>query len=264
MLAWFLPMLSAAAVGSLHCVGMCGGLIAVAGEGASGTSQRLVVQGGYQGARLVSYLVLGMVAGALGHALDLAGRAAGLGKSAAIVAGAVMMAWGLWAMLEAGGARLGLRLPALRLLPSSALAWLGRASQRPPLWRAILLGGASAFLPCGFLYAFALAGAATASPWGGALVLGSLWLGSLPALLGFGLLIGGLTSRLRRHVPLLSAACVFTLGLLTLSSRVDLPAFAVAASAIGPTARGTGASAAARAPAPPRAADCPCHKKHAP
>lgn len=166
-------------------------------------------------------------------------------------------------MLQAGGARLQLRLPQLRLLPTSALSWLARASERPPLWRAILLGGASALLPCGFLYAFALAGAATASPLGGALVLGSLWLGSLPALLGFGLLIGGVLSRLRRHIPLLSAGCVFTLGLFTLTSRLDLPAFAATAGLDGPAARSAGANAKRSAPVPPRAADCPCHKKHA-
>jgi len=263
-LGWLLPMVSAAAVGSVHCVGMCGGLIAVAGEGASGARQRLAVQGGYQAARLASYLVLGAIAGSLGRALDLAGRAAGLGKLAAILAGTVMMLGGLWSMLEAGGARLALRLPQLRLLPASALSWLGRAGQRSPLWRATLLGGASAFLPCGFLYAFALAGAATASPVGGALVLASLWLGSLPALLGFGLLLGGVMSRLRRHVPLLSAACVFALGLLTLGNRIELPAFAAAAGARTLAAETSGADPRKSTPTPPNPADCPCHKKHAP
>lgn len=261
-LAWLIPMVSAGALGSVHCVGMCGGLIAVASDGAAGAKQRLAVQGGYQGARLVSYLVLGVVAGSLGHALDLAGQAAGLGRSAAIFAGVIMMLWGLWSMLEAGGARLALRLPKLRLLPAPALAWLGRAGQRSPFWRATLLGGASAFLPCGFLYAFALAAAATASPLGGALVMGSLWLGNLPALLGFGLLIGGVLSRLRRHIPMLSAASVFALGLVTLNNRINLPAFALTAAASS-LPREARAGAPKTAPIPPMAADCPCHKKHA-
>ena len=262
MLAWLLPMVSAGALGSVHWVGMCGGLIAVASNGAAGAGQRLLVQGGYQAARLVSYLGLGVVAGTLGHALDLTGQAAGLGKSAAVLAGATMMLWGLWSMLEAAGARFKLRLPQFRLLPASALAWLGRAGQRSPLWRATLLGGASAFLPCGFLYAFALAAAATASPVGGALVMGSLWLGNLPALLGFGLLIGGVLSRLRRHIPLLSASSVFVLGLLTLNNRLNLPAFAVAAAtgSLPAETRGAGKQAVLL---PPMAADCPCHKKHA-
>lgn len=262
MLAWLIPMISAGALGSVHCVGMCGGLIAVASDGASGARQRLAVQLGYQGARLASYLTLGIVAGTLGHALDLAGQAAGLGKTAAVLAGATMMLWGLWSMLEAGGARLKLRLPQLRLLPASALAWLGRTGQRSPVARATLLGGASAFLPCGFLYAFALAGAATGSPLGGALVMGSLWLGNLPALLGFGLLIGGVLSRVRRHLPLLSAASVFVLGLFTLSHRVQLPAFALPAG-INALSAETQAGPRRSAPVPPMAADCPCHKRHA-
>jgi len=246
-------MVSAGLLGSLHCVGMCGGLIAVASDGATGTKQRLVVQGGYQAARLASYAVLGSVAGAVGQALDLAGQAAGLGKAAAVLAGITMSSWGLMAMLEATGA-LERKLPSLRLLPPRAVAWLASARQRPPLARAVLLGGASALLPCGFLYAFALAAAATGSPVGGALVMAALWLGNLPALLGFGLLFAGVLSRMKRHIPLLSAACVLVLGVVTLSSRVNVPAFAMA-SIVGTT---TAKTPAARAPS---ADDCPCHKK---
>lgn len=258
--AWLIPMVSAGFLGSVHCVGMCGPLIAVASDGATEARQRWGVQAGYQAARLASYLALGAAAGSLGHALDLAGQAAGLGKAAALLAGAAMMLWGLWSMLEAGGARLRLRLPRLRLLPSPALAWLGRAGRRSPLWRATLLGGASALLPCGFLYGFALAGAATASPVGGALVMASLWLGNLPALLGFGLLLGGVLSRSRRHLPLLSAGSVFVLGLLTVTLRVNLPAFAMASAA---ESLPSGSRANAALVAPPEATDCPCHQRHA-
>lgn len=252
-LSWLVPMISAGLLGSVHCIGMCGGLIAVASDGAAGMKQRLVVQAGYQAARLSSYVVLGVVAGSVGQALDLAGQAAGLGRAAAVLAGATMTLWGLVAMLEATGT-LKRKLPGLRLLPPRAVAWLAGARQRPPLARAVLLGGASALLPCGFLYAFALAAAATGRPLGGALVMAALWLGNLPALLGFGLLLGGVLSRIKRHIPLLSAACVFALGVITLNSRVNVPAFAMA-SVVGTTAM---KPAAARAPS---ADDCPCHKK---
>jgi uncharacterized protein len=251
-LSWLVPMVSAGLLGSVHCIGMCGGLIAVASDGAAGMKQRLAVQAGYQAARLSSYVVLGVVAGSVGRALDLAGQAAGLGKAAAVLAGATMTLWGLVAMLEATGT-LKRKLPGLRL-PPRAVAWLAGARQRPPLVRAVLLGGASALLPCGFLYAFALAAAATGSPFGGALVMGALWLGNLPALLGFGLLLGGVLSRMKRHIPLLSAAAVFVLGVVTLNSRVNVPAFAMA-SVVGPTATSPAAAYA------PRARDCPCHKK---
>jgi hypothetical protein len=248
-------MIGAGLLGSVHCIGMCGGLVAVSTQGASSARQRLLAQLGYQAARLASYLILGVSAGLLGRALDLAGRAAGLSKAAAIVSGLTMMLWGLWAMLEAGGVKLARRLPSIDILPAGARIWLGRAQRQSPLGRAILLGGASALLPCGFLYTFALAAAGTGSPIAGALVMGSLWLGNLPALLGFGIAIGGALSRLRRHIPLFSAAAVFALGLFTLNSRINLPAFA-AASVTRASPPAAGAST------PSMGADCPCHRKH--
>lgn len=249
--SWLLPVVSAGVLGSAHCVGMCGGLIAVASDGTASTRERLQAQLGYQAARLLSYVTLGAIAGGLGRALDLAGQAAGLGQAAAVVAGVAMTLWGLAAMLDAVGTRL--RLPQLRLMPAFVTQFLGRARQRSPRARALLLGGASALLPCGFLYAFALAGAATGSPLGGALVMAALWLGNLPALLGFGLLLSGALSRLKRHIPLLSAATVFCLGVLTLNSRLHLPAFAASSLQARPAASDVLPS--------PR--DCPCHRKHA-
>jgi sulfite exporter TauE/SafE len=253
-LTWLVPMVSAGVLGSVHCIGMCGGLIAAASDGASEPRQRFVVQAGYQAARLLSYVALGGVAGGLGHALDLAGQAAGLGKAAAVIAGTTMSVWGLLGMLEATGA-LKRALPGFRLLPRRVVAWLAGVRQRPPLARAMLLGGVSALLPCGFLYAFALAGAATGSPLGGMLVMAALWLGNLPALLGFGLLLASALSRVKRHVPLLSATSVLVLGLYTLNSRVNVPAFALASATGGAIAKAPGAGEA------PMPADCPLHGK---
>jgi uncharacterized protein len=247
--AWLVPLVTAGIFGSAHCIGMCGGLIAVASDGASTGRERLRVQLGYQSARLASYVALGVAAGWLGRALDLAGQAAGLGKTAAVVAGATMTLGGLWAMLEAGGARLSLRLPQARL-PRFVASSLASVRRRPPLVRAALLGGASAFLPCGFLYAFALAAAGTGSPLSGGLVMAALWLGNLPALLGFGLVVAGALAGVRRHVPLLSATAVFALGMFTLSSRVNLPALALGA-----------AAPAAHSATAPMPADCPYHRK---
>jgi uncharacterized protein len=249
---FWVPMISAGLLGSFHCIGMCGGLIAVASDGATGLKQRVAVQAGYQAARLTSYATLGAIAGGVGHALDFAGRAAGFGTAAAVLAGLTMTWWGSWAMLEASGV-LKRRLPSLRLLPAGAVSWLTRARKRPPLLRAVLLGSASALLPCGFLYAFALAAAGTGSPLGGALVMGALWLGNLPALLGFGLLFAGALTGLRRHIPLLSAFAVLSLGVLTLNSRINLPALAVGSVTYPRPAKAS----------PPSVADCPYHKQKA-
>ena len=73
-------MVSAGLLGSAHCIGMCGALVAVASDGASGARRRIQVQLGYQLARLTSYVTWAWSRASLGRALDLAGQAAGLGK----------------------------------------------------------------------------------------------------------------------------------------------------------------------------------------
>jgi uncharacterized protein len=252
---WLVTLAGAALVGSVHCVGMCGGLIAVATDGARGAGQNLRVLAVYQAARLLSYATLGAASGALGQALDLAGRAAGLGRASAIVAGITLALWGLVAMLRAAG--VPLRLPGQLALPRAVSHWLAGIAARPPQLRALLLGACSALLPCGFLYGFALTAAATGSTLRGALVMTALWLGSLPALLGFGMLLGGAVARFRRYVPLLSSAVLFGLGMLTVSSRVNLPAFALAQAAAV-------AKSPSAEPPPPPSGDCPCHRGHRP
>ena len=104
MTALLVTVLAASLVGSLHCVGMCGPFVAFY-SGADGSSgvRRLLSHAGYSGGRLVAYLLLGLAAGAIGAALDLAGALAGVQRVAAVVAGIVMVAWGVIALLRIRG-----------------------------------------------------------------------------------------------------------------------------------------------------------------
>ncbi|MET0792678.1 MAG: sulfite exporter TauE/SafE family protein, partial [Polyangiaceae bacterium] len=147
-----IPVVAASLLGSVHCAGMCGGFVAIVGDGVSGRA-RVVTQGVYNLGRLVSYVVLGGLAGALGHALDLAGNAAGIGRVAAIVSGSLMTIWGLGALLETQGVRV---LRGRASVPERITRALASLRQRPPMWRALALGLATTLLPCGWLYAFAV------------------------------------------------------------------------------------------------------------
>jgi uncharacterized protein len=109
-------------------------------------------------------------------------------------------------------------------------------------------------LPCGWLYAFAVTAAGTGSPLRGALVMTAFWAGNAPLLLGLGVALSSALGRVRRHVPVLSAAAILAIGLFTLTERANLPAFAAA------SVLGTHESHAATAV--PMAGDCPCHRKH--
>jgi sulfite exporter TauE/SafE len=245
-----LSVAAASLVGSVHCAAMCGGFAAMSGVGASSRRGRVATQAAYNGGRLVSYITLGTLAGALGRAVDLAGAAAGIGRVAATVAGSLLMLWGLVALLETLGVRV---FSARFVLPRRLTAWLGALQARPPLWRALALGLATTLLPCGWLYAFALSAAGTASPLNGALVMAAFWLGNVPMLAGVGVLFGSFFMTARRHVRLLSAVTVLCVGLFTVVTRAQLPQFAL------PLADAPAAGAAL-----PRAGACACHRGHKP
>jgi uncharacterized protein len=249
-LALLVPVVAASVLGSIHCAGMCGGFVAIAGDGAIGRA-RWIAQLGYNAGRLLSYTLLGAAAGSLGHALDLAGNAAGIGRVAALVSGSIMILWGMGALLETQGVRV---FRGRLSLPKRVTAGLGAVRRLPAGWRGLVLGLATTLLPCGWLYAFAVSASGTASPVQGALLMAAFWTGNLPVLLGLGVALGAVVGRLRRHVPILSAGVIFCVGLFTVTARANLPAFAAAA---------VSHCKLSRAPSLPTPRDCPCHQRAA-
>ncbi len=217
MSALLLSVLTASFLGSLHCVGMCGpfvGFYAAAGAGRAWAPHLA-----YSAGRLATYLTLGALAGALGAAVDLAGSAADVKRAAALLCGGVMVLWGVASLLAAlgvGRASLGGAAPRFMTRAARNLA------QRPPVIRALAMGLLTTFLPCGWLYAFAVAAAATGRVSGGALVMAAFWLGTVPALLGLGAGVQRLAEPLRRRLPALTAAALIVVGLLTLTGRLGV------------------------------------------
>jgi len=103
----FAGVLVASLVGSIHCAAMCGGFVcAYAGPGARRGLSNLPAHLAYNGGRLVSYVTLGLVAGAIGARVDDLGRLAGMGRGAAVLAGILMVVWALGMI----GATLGVRV----------------------------------------------------------------------------------------------------------------------------------------------------------
>ncbi|MEM8711270.1 MAG: sulfite exporter TauE/SafE family protein [Planctomycetota bacterium] len=226
-LAW--PAIFAASlVGSMHCAGMCGPLVAVVmadsgtrkGRRAAGVPALLAA---YHAARGFAYTVLGAAAGAAGQLTDLGFVLAGLQPVAAVLAALTLVATGLLMGLR----HLGARAPRIAV-PARFQAFVrglqSRALRLPPLTRALSVGGVTALLPCGWLYAFATVAAATASPALGAAVMLAFWAGSVPVLSALGLGVratGGLLGpRLR---PVFSVTLIAA-GMWALVGRSQLDA----------------------------------------
>lgn len=215
MIALVAPILLASLVGSPHCAGMCGGFVAFyAGQG----GRRPWAHAAYNGGRLASYVALGLLAGALGAGVDRMGAAAGVSRGAAVLAGTLMIAWGAAALLAAAGVRLpGPSAPALHGRLAAALR---AVHGQPPEVRALVVGLLSTLLPCGFLYAFVAAAAATGSAAAGALVMAAFWLGTVPVMAGLGLVAQRALGPLRRRLPLVTAAALLVVGLLTVAGKI--------------------------------------------
>ncbi len=203
---------------SVHCVAMCGGIALsqsvakLGGPQAKGNGAKLekLVPGLlYNGGRVVSYTVVGGIVGALGSVFDFSPLVKAL---IAALAGVFMLFMGLRMM--------GL----LTWLPSFRKASIGASGTffgrlnaslrgRGPFAVGLLNG----LMPCGPLQTMQLYALGTGSALAGALSMFLFSLGTVPLLLGFGIVAAILP---RKVVPVMlkaSAVLVLFLGVLTLS-----------------------------------------------
>jgi sulfite exporter TauE/SafE len=220
MIALVLSVFFAALLGSVHCAAMCGSFACLAsgGDGSRGShAARSTIA--YNLGRLASYAMLGLIAGTAGAGLDRAGAVAGIVRPATVVAGVLLILWGMATLLAA----LGVRLPMLAVPPGLAtrVARALRAVQsRPPMVRGLAIGALSAALPCGWLYAFVATSSAAGSALGGALVMSAFWVGTLPMMVAIGLGAQRLLGPFRRRLPVLTATMLVVLGALTVTGRL--------------------------------------------
>lgn len=232
-----LGVFTASVLGSLHCAGMCGGFACLYG-GDAGSAGRTKSDGGapkqarpllsghvaYHGGRLVAYASLGAVAGALGAGLDRAGEWAGVQRAAGVIAGVLLVVWGLALLANALEVRF---LPALvrGRVPESAAKVIGsilvRFRNQPIAARATVLGLLTGLLPCGWLYAFVVSAGGTGSVWRGAAFMVLFWTGTVPALVAIATGMQRATGALQRRLPLVSAVIVIAFGVVALSGRVS-------------------------------------------
>jgi sulfite exporter TauE/SafE/copper chaperone CopZ len=184
-----LPLLLGVAAGFSSCLATVGGLVlavsaSAAGE-VSGGSKRAEFRPHlfFNGGRVVGFALLGALTGALGRALIIG--PVGLAV-AMLCAGAAMIAVSLQMTgVSPRLAGLAPRLPRwARLTDPDGVSGGASAGKRDR--RAIALGAASFFVPCGFTQAVQLYALSTGSAVRASLVLAAFALGTSPALLAVG------------------------------------------------------------------------------
>jgi sulfite exporter TauE/SafE len=204
---------------SVHCLGMCGGIITALSlglpEGLAGSRRRRAAcVSCYNLGRILSYSLAGALAGGFGLALN---------HIINTTTGYNILRWCAGLMLVLLGLHLAGWLPALRKLEGAGLRlW---QVLRPvgalflpvdTLYKALLMGCIWGWLPCGLVYSVLLWSAASGDPVTATLVMFCFGLGTLPSMITAGLLGDALQQLARRaNVRKVFGSVVIVFGLLS-------------------------------------------------
>lgn len=230
-----LPVLVVGLAGSVHCIGMCGGIVgalSTATAAPAATPARPVIPIAvatpasplsrvlsYNAGRISSYMLAGALAGGLASGAQSLSALAGLQLGFYWLANLMLVALGLYLMnawqglawLEQGGRVLWQAAQPVLAPAMKALMPATRPHQ------AFVLGALWGWLPCGMVYSVLLTAMLSGSASNGAAVMLAFGLGTLPMLTGLGLIGARLQRALqRRSVRLACGLLVLAFGLLGL------------------------------------------------
>ena len=207
----FLPYASfvAGLSGSLHCVGMCGGLVSASCHGDNDVIK-------YQIGRLLGYSIMGSIAYMLGYVLK----------------GVVSFTWGpllsglfmgglfiYWGVQNYRGKRAEVPVPVF--LRKSYQYIFRRFVTTAGSYRSFVVGLISILLPCGFIYGLIISALALGNYEQVMISLLFFWLGTLPAMIAAPALIRKMLEPLKNKIPKLYAVVFIMLGIVTIAGRLN-------------------------------------------
>ena len=229
-IAIFISMFLVGLATSVHCISMCGPMVvtyAVKSDEGDSWQKKVIPNVAYQVAKLISYVLVGLLLGAIGSAFNLNGirpwvmGAAGIFM---IVLGLGMTGKVPWA------ARLTPRPPRILITALSKLrrkatsdAGAGESTLATPIAFGLLTG----LMPCAPLQAAELAAASSGNPIYGALTMLAFGLGTMPLLFTFGTASSLIPVDWKRRLTFVLAFVVMGLGLIFLNRTAMLVGFPV-------------------------------------
>lgn len=207
----FLPWVSllAGLGGSLHCVGMCGGLV-------TATCRKTNDVARYQVGRLIGYLTLGFFAGILGKIFTVQQNNPKMTLIPGLILGGLFLFWGIQ---NYRGKKAELPAPKLvSQLYTKLFSVL--VAKNKNLSRSFFTGLLSILLPCGLLYGVVLGVAAFEHSFHALFTMFFFWLGTLPAMMLAPSIVQKILRPLKMRLPKTYAISLILIGCLTISYRV--------------------------------------------
>jgi len=216
----FFLALSTGLMGSGHCIGMCGGLVAAFSLTSQGRQGGLLFQALYHLGRITTYTLIGLAVGWIGSAIAYTDSFREISRVVLIGSDLFIIVIGL----GTAGALQTLNIMRLDFPgPTALFVKLSNKLRCMPAWLSALpLGLVMGLLPCGFLYAVAITAAQTASPGQASLVMLGFGLGTIPALFLFGGTTAWLGERSRAWMLRSAGILVSFMGVLNLIKHLRM------------------------------------------
>lgn len=218
-------MLALGVTTSVHCISMCGPMVvtyAVKGAEDDHWASKIVPNLAYQAAKITSYVLVGLLLGAIGSAFNLDGVRA-------------------WVMFAAGAFMIVLGLGMTGRVP-----WAARLSPRPPralvtaisklrrkatadaedgsstIVTPIAFGLLTGLMPCAPLQAAQLMAAGTGSVIGGGVAMLAFGIGTAPLMLGFGVASSLIPKQWKHRMTVVLAIVVMVFGAVFINRAATL------------------------------------------
>lgn len=207
----FLPWVSliAGLGGSLHCVGMCGGLVT-----ATCHKSNDVIR--YQAGRLIGYLTLGFFAGLLGKIFTIQENNPKMTLIPGLILGGLFLYWGVQ---NYRGKKAELPMPKfVSRLYTHLFSVL--VAKNKNFSKSFFTGLLSILLPCGLLYGVVLGVAAFEHSFHALFTMLFFWLGTLPSMMLAPSIMQKILRPLKMKLPKTYAISLILIGLITISYRV--------------------------------------------
>ncbi len=216
----FIPMLLVGLVTSVHCVTMCGTMVlsyAIKGDNGGPFLKRMLPHFAYHTAKIISYMLVGLLLGAIGAAFNLGG----IRGWVTVFAGVFMVLMGL----NMTGKFPWLRWITLRppkfltkaLMKVRKKASADEAAGESTLLTPVLFGSLTGLMPCGPLQSAQIAAAGAGSALAGSIAMLGFGLGTMPLMLGFGAVSGMLGHKFRERMMAVAALVIMGVGLVMLN-----------------------------------------------
>lgn len=195
--------------GSLHCVGMCGGLVTATCDQSSDVFR-------YQIGRLLGYLTLGIFAGILGNFLNLNSLPEYFSLIPATLIGGLFIYWGI---SNYRGKKA--EIPAPRILRNLySKLWKKLVHKNDNFTKAFFTGFISILLPCGLLYGVVLSTVALQHIGDAIFAMFFFWLGTVPSMIVAPGIIQKFLKPLKSKLPKTYAVTLVLIGVITISFRM--------------------------------------------